>query len=486
MAERPVKRLRRLSTDYDDSEGNDDWIPAPNKGSAQSTSTSAPTASAPSTDRPRRGTAAPASARISHPSPDTHHQSIRLTVKAPPSKLREATSSHAAPANEAAAAGGKGRQAVAVNSRDRFEGGEILSGARRSRNKRAIVEESSEEEDEEEEAEGEYEEDGEGEGEEGEEDEEEEGEEEDDEEGVDDDEDAEGDEDADMDDAESAVQQPHRESAAHPAVIVRQRTESSFAPPQRTQGAATAQPTAKPAPPAVIVTSADGNTTARSVEEKEIAMANDESDDSLSELESQDEEDEDDAEGEEDAEGEDEEMGDEDADVDGSEDEDGISRSATPDLSKLTRRQRAAFEEYEGGLMALSNEAQKKKVFTPEEHAMRRAEMARRRKNLSEKRNEEEKQDTINRLLKKQAPKRRTRAEILADAAAADGDDAQREKPHPVFVRYVQSRQGARIGVPEEVLAAGVLGAWAGEQAGATERNGEGPLGVGRMVEEVA
>jgi Ino eighty subunit 2 len=36
-------------------------------------------------------------------------------------------------------------------------------------------------------------------------------------------------------------------------------------------------------------------------------------------------------------------------------------------------------------------EVQVKKHFTPEEHAMRRAEMARRRKNLSEKRNEEEK-----------------------------------------------------------------------------------------------
>jgi Ino eighty subunit 2 len=41
--------------------------------------------------------------------------------------------------------------------------------------------------------------------------------------------------------------------------------------------------------------------------------------------------------------------------------------------------------------MALSNEAQKKKHLTAEENAMRRAEMARRRKNLSEKRNEEEK-----------------------------------------------------------------------------------------------
>lgn len=38
-----------------------------------------------------------------------------------------------------------------------------------------------------------------------------------------------------------------------------------------------------------------------------------------------------------------------------------------------------------------STEVQVKKHLTAEEHAMRRAEMARRRKNLSEKRNEEEK-----------------------------------------------------------------------------------------------
>jgi Ino eighty subunit 2 len=42
-------------------------------------------------------------------------------------------------------------------------------------------------------------------------------------------------------------------------------------------------------------------------------------------------------------------------------------------------------------LLILTSEAQKKKHLTAEEHAMRRAEMARRRKNLSEKRNEEEK-----------------------------------------------------------------------------------------------
>lgn len=81
-----------------------------------------------------------------------------------------------------------------------------------------------------------------------------------------------------------------------------------------------------------------------------------------------------------------------DDDEDDSDEDMDNSRSATPDLSKLTRRQRGAYEEdVDSGLLALSNEAQKKKVFTEEEHAVRRQEMARRRKNLSEKRNEEEK-----------------------------------------------------------------------------------------------
>ena len=96
---------------------------------------------------------------------------------------------------------------------------------------------------------------------------------------------------------------------------------------------------------------------------------------------------------------------------------------------------------------------------------MRRAEMARRRKNLSEKRNEEEKADTINRLLKKQAPKRRgkiSHAEIAAQDRGDDdlvddelGGEAEREEirpANPVFTRWVSNSQGCRVGVPTEWL----------------------------------
>ena len=113
---------------------------------------------------------------------------------------------------------------------------------------------------------------------------------------------------------------------------------------------------------------------------------------------------------------------------------------------------------------------------------MRRAEMARRRKNLSEKRNEEEKMDTINRLLKKQAPKRRgkiSQAEITANAAAG-ADSAPSEKPevenaNPVYVRWISDAKGCRVGVPEEWLEGPAGRVFGGSAMG----------GSGKLVEEV-
>lgn len=71
--------------------------------------------------------------------------------------------------------------------------------------------------------------------------------------------------------------------------------------------------------------------------------------------------------------------------------------------------------------------------------------------------------DTINRLLKKQAPKRRGKisaAEISAGAnpaGATPNDDSasqevEYERPNPGFVRWVSDRNGCRVGVPGEWL----------------------------------
>ena len=71
--------------------------------------------------------------------------------------------------------------------------------------------------------------------------------------------------------------------------------------------------------------------------------------------------------------------------------------------------------------------------------------------------------DTINRLLKKQAPKRRGKIsalELSANNAAGEGGEAtppEVEKANPVYVRWVSDGKGCRLGVPEEWVESGVL-----------------------------
>ncbi|KAK3345390.1 PAPA-1-like conserved region-domain-containing protein [Neurospora tetraspora] len=196
----------------------------------------------------------------------------------------------------------------------------------------------------------------------------------------------------------------------------------------------------------------------------------DDDDDELSELESEpeDPELEDMAAAEDDAE-EAEEEEDEDMDAEGDEievaeddaeaeeveldsDEEGGSRGGTPDISKMTARQRAKVGVASHEYMKLSDEVQAKKVFTAEELSMRRAEMARRRRNLSEKRNEEVKMETINKLLKKQAPKTNRKAALLNGDETPAGD-AGPPKADPTFVRWINNKSGSRIAVPEDMLA---------------------------------
>ena len=191
-----------------------------------------------------------------------------------------------------------------------------------------------------------------------------------------------------------------------------------------------------------------------------------------------------------------------DLDTDSSELSASGSRSGTPDLSKLTRRQRAGLDyNHDGSLLALSNEAQKKKFFTAEQITMRRAEMARRRKDLSEKRNQEEKEDTLKRLLEKPAPKRRSRAQMVADAEReefgvhrADAVRIEGFAGVPVdrlCVRTVYGSRGTRVGVPEDWLGApvGEVFGWGmGEDGKPKLRQGRDGLKVvkpGRMVEVV-
>lgn len=238
-------------------------------------------------------------ARAPSKSPDETKKSIRLTVKMPSSKLREATSGTT--------------KNISVNSRDTFEPGEILNGPRGSRGKKNYVVDSPSEDEEDEEQEedddilpSEDEE---------EEDEDADGESDD----VDPDADADGD--VDMDEA----------------------------PPPRPPIIKMSGPASKPS---LTVTPAQEGKV-RGVEAKEMQLDDDDDDEDLSSLES-------DAEAEDDEDagdsgqpgpiGADMEMEQDDDDLDS---DDGTpatgSRASTPDVSKMTKRQRSRLDQVMGG-----------------------------------------------------------------------------------------------------------------------------------------
>lgn len=247
----------------------------------------------------------------------------------------------------------------------------------------------------------------------------------------------------------------------------------------------------KPSPARVL--QKQGNV--QSVESKEIAMGGTgaDSDDELSSIGSQDGEEPNAAE---DAEGS-EDLDEEEADIDSADDAIRASQIAdsdlasdsdgTPDPSKLTRRQRRTSPD---DLMALSNEAQKKKFFTAEQITMRRAEMARRRKDLSEKRNEQEKLDTLDRLLHKRAPVRRSKREMelerereeFGTPGVAGGGEEEGWRARAGYVRTVIGGEGTRVGVPMEWEGRAVSGVFEGSRM---VNGGLKGVGGGRMVQVV-
>lgn len=91
--------------------------------------------------------------------------------------------------------------------------------------------------------------------------------------------------------------------------------------------------------------------------------------------------------------------------------------------------------------------------------------------------------ETINKLLKKQAPKTNARRANMGTPRDKDelngsgdsGDDEPR-KADPVFVRWVSNKDGERLGVPGE---------WLGKDIGKVFGVGGVGLGTGRLIEEV-
>ncbi|KAK9490487.1 PAPA-1-like conserved region-domain-containing protein [Lipomyces doorenjongii] len=121
------------------------------------------------------------------------------------------------------------------------------------------------------------------------------------------------------------------------------------------------------------------------------------------------------------------------------------------DYSRLTERQRARLMDETLELQELPNEGTKKKIFTEDELMLRRTETARRRKNLSEKRREEEKMDTINRLLKKQAPKRKGKLKTDDELDTPFPPTTERYSTTHMY-RWVSSQTGIVLGIPESLV----------------------------------
>jgi Ino eighty subunit 2 len=77
--------------------------------------------------------------------------------------------------------------------------------------------------------------------------------------------------------------------------------------------------------------------------------------------------------------------------------------------------------------------------------------------------------ETIDKLLKKQAPKTNRKAQLAAEEAAQ-----LEEKPNPVFIRWLSNKDGNRVAVPDEIIAGPVGKVFI-----------PGGLKSGKMVEEV-
>lgn len=148
---------------------------------------------------------------------------------------------------------------------------------------------------------------------------------------------------------------------------------------------------------------------------------------------------------------------------DSEEDEEAIIRSIRQplvDTSKKTARQKAketgAVDHLE--FLPIDKNSKVKPVLTAEEAALRKSENARKRKNQTEKKLDEEKQETINRLLNKQATKKKGAVRVGAaldsvpDEAEEGTTAVKKTRPLPLgMIRYINNKEGATVSFPEEV-----------------------------------
>ncbi|KAI9278910.1 PAPA-1-like conserved region-domain-containing protein [Phascolomyces articulosus] len=127
----------------------------------------------------------------------------------------------------------------------------------------------------------------------------------------------------------------------------------------------------------------------------------------------------------------------------------------------LTKRQRAKLENNGSEeFLELPMESMKKKHLTEEEQTLKRSEVARRRKNQSIERAEKDKQDTINRLLKKQASKSRR---IIKDDGTDEKESGTSTRrvalvKDPNALQYVSTPKGNFLSIPTSINIEQVFG----------------------------
>ena len=90
--------------------------------------------------------------------------------------------------------------------------------------------------------------------------------------------------------------------------------------------------------------------------------------------------------------------------------------------------------------------------------------------------------ETINKLLKKQAPKTNARRNLMNNIGGDSTPDSDAQKPNPLFVRWVSTKEGNRIGVPEEWLEGPVGSIF----AGSVKAGSSGAGMAGKLIEEVS
>lgn len=84
--------------------------------------------------------------------------------------------------------------------------------------------------------------------------------------------------------------------------------------------------------------------------------------------------------------------------------------------------------------------------------------------------------DTINRLLRKQAPKRRGRAPAEGADTPGEQELPEAERADPTLVRWISGRNGCSLSVPAE---------WLGTPAGRLFGPPVAGTGIRRLVEEL-